>query len=100
MLLTPFCYPTGGESLSEKKLDEYFDCLKAISQFDIVHRDISNRHFMRNSITKRLIIIDFGFAHKYDMYACYSGAKKYAPNDILSGIFGHMYKPIFMHDLD
>lgn len=54
---------------------------------------------MQNSITKRLIIIDFGFAHKYGMYACYSRATKYAPNDILSGIFG-MYKPIFMHDLE
>jgi len=100
MLLEPFCESAENETLTEMKLDEYFDCLKAISQFKIVHRDISNRHFMRNSKTKRLVIIDFGFACKYGEYISYSGSTTYAPNQILSGVNGHMYKPIFMHDLE
>jgi serine/threonine protein kinase len=100
MLLSPFCEQADRGNLTEIKLNEYFDCLKAISQFEIVHRDISNRHFMRNSKTKRLIIIDFGFAHKCGEYTSFSGSTTFAPNIILSGAKGHFYKPNFMHDLE
>lgn len=100
LLLSPFCESTQQEPFTKTKIDEYFQCLKAIYELGLVHRDINKRHFMRNPNTKQLIVIDFGFACENGKAITFSGSTTYAANEILSLGLGKEYKPTFMHDLE
>lgn len=86
---------------SRKLILSMIDCLRELESLDIVHRDITRRHFMfREDSCLHVMLIDLGSAVvRSEKEIGYSGTAHLAANQVLSFIANReWYVPRFQHD--
>ena len=80
-------YGSQGKEITEEDLivnmNQAFKCLKVLRELKIVHRDIQLRHFVENE-SKKLMLIDFGFAVKSDTTVTICDSAHFAPMSVLA----------------
>ena len=113
LFFTPIGIPESGD-LSRATVEDMFCCLQRIRELRVVHRDISPRHFLRNSshaasASHGLFLIDFGMATLLPVHrpVGFQGSLHYAPTDIQAELakpaltdWPHFYTPQLAHDLE
>lgn len=58
-MYSPFCQPLIQRQVTEEETMGIFDCLNELYDMGIVHRDLSNNHFMKTP-EGNVALIDFG----------------------------------------
>ena len=117
---TLFFTPVGVRQLEDCKSQDafrdMFSCLFGLRQLNIVHRDLTPRHFLRcdgdkSSASRGLFLIDFGFAvplpesaeARQAFSVPFCGSSHFAPTPVLAELAKKVpltYKPLLAHDLE
>jgi hypothetical protein len=88
--------PEGAACRSLEAVGDMFSCVAGLRDLDIVHRDLTPRHFLRcgsdvSSASHGLFLIDFGFSvllplhpqERRDLLIPFSGSTHFAPTSLL-----------------
>lgn len=92
----PHCEPLLQRHLTREDVLGILSCLKELQRLGVIHRDLSNQHFMRGP-DKKIILIDFGSAIFTDskvelnkstnaadkVFHTFQGSIEFAADDIL-----------------